>query len=139
FKPPLASEDYRKAVAELQQELPVRFWYFLDEVTTAEMMRKIWRAILRADLAVFDTSGGNPNVAFELGLAVAENKRCMTMVMEGEDDPLGKADLGYAERAAYSSLASLKATLRDLAIAQSTAMKLIHDLSYQLQDTAPGL
>jgi hypothetical protein len=48
----------------------------LVEESSAPRMREIWRAILRADLAVFDTSGGNPNVAFELGLAVAEDKRC---------------------------------------------------------------
>src|SRR5215510_3584981 len=34
-------------------------------------------AILRSDLAVFDTSGGNPNVAFEFGLAVAQNKQAI--------------------------------------------------------------
>src|SRR6266545_4571640 len=71
FDPPLPRDDYGAVVLELQDELPIRFWYFLDEVTTDEMMRKIWRAVLRVYLAVFDTTGGNPNVAFELGLAVA--------------------------------------------------------------------
>lgn len=41
YDPPLPADDYRSVVAELQTELPVRFWYFLDEITTAEMMRKI--------------------------------------------------------------------------------------------------
>jgi hypothetical protein len=56
FNPPLPPDDYSGVVSELQDELPVRFWYFLDEVTTEEMMRKIWRAILRSDLA---TCSGN--------------------------------------------------------------------------------
>jgi hypothetical protein len=99
-------------------------------------VRKIWRAILRSDLAVFDTSGGNPNVAFELGLAVAESKRCMTMVKEGEPDPLGRADLGYAERASYSSRETLKTTLLELASRQSTGLRLLHELSYELQGAA---
>ena len=48
YRPPLALDDYRAVTNELQQELPIRLWYFLDEITTQEMMRKIWRAILRS-------------------------------------------------------------------------------------------
>ena len=62
-------------------------------------MRKIWRAILRADLCIFDISNGNPNVAFELGLAAAVGKPCITLLKTGEHNPLGAADLGYSERA----------------------------------------
>lgn len=132
YTPPLAKEDYANVVAELQKELPVRFWYFLDELTTAEMMRKVWRAILRADLAVFDVSGGNPNVSFELGLAVAKDRRSMTMLKTGQPNPLGSADLGYAERMEYSSVATLKETLRTFVMAKSTAMKTLDELSYAL-------
>ena len=48
------SPDYNAVVKELQDEYPLRLWYFLDEVTTNELMRKIWRAILRSDLCIFD-------------------------------------------------------------------------------------
>src|SRR3954454_7296309 len=136
FSPPLPADDYRGAVAELQQELPVRFWYFLDEITTAEMMRKIWRAILRADLAIFDISGGNPNVAFELGLAVADNKKCMTILKSGEANPLGSADLGYAERAEYSSAATLKDTLRRVTQSQSSGLRQLNAVSDELRPLA---
>ncbi len=78
FTPPIAQEDYNAVVREIQGEYPVRLWYFLDEVTTQELMRKIWRAILRSDLCIFDISRGNPNVAFELGLAAAIGKRCIS-------------------------------------------------------------
>jgi hypothetical protein len=136
YSPPLPADDYRGVVAELQQELPVRFWYFLDEITTAEMMRKIWRAILRADLAIFDISGGNPNVAFELGLAVADNKKCMTILKTGEPNPLGSADLGYAERAEYTSAGTLKDKLRDVVQSQLGGLRLLNKLSYDLLPTA---
>jgi hypothetical protein len=132
YTPPLPAADYRQAVTDLQAEMPVRFWYFLDEITTAEMMRKIWRAILRADLSVFDISAGNPNVAFELGLAVSENKKCMTILKTGEANPLGSADLGYAERAEYDSIATLKETLRTVARSQLSGLRLFGDLSYEL-------
>lgn len=77
-------------------------------------MRKVWRAILRSDLAVFDISGGNPNVAFELGLAVAAYRPCVSLLKTGQDNPLGQADLGYSERAEYSSRETLKAVLRKI-------------------------
>jgi nucleoside 2-deoxyribosyltransferase len=136
FTPPLPADDYRAVVAELQEELPVRFWYFLDEITTAEMMRKIWRAMLRADVAIFDVSGGNPNVAFELGLAVGDNKKCMTILKTGEPNPLGSADLGYAERAEYTSAATLKDKLREIVTSQLSGLRLLSELSYGLLPTA---
>lgn len=139
FTPPLAKEDYAQVVKDLQEELPLRLWYFLDEVTTAELMRKVWRAILRADICVFDTSGGNPNVAFELGLAVAKDKRCMTMLKTGEPNPLGSADLSYAERMEYSSVATLKDQLRTFVFAKSSALRQLDDLSYRVAEKDPSV
>ena len=95
YTPPLAQDDYRSAMKELENELPIRLWYFLDEITTQELMRKIWRAILRADLCFFDISNGNPNVSFELGMAVAITKPCITLLKTGEPNPLGGADMSY--------------------------------------------
>lgn len=130
FTPPLPLDDYRNVTSELQSEIPIRFWYFLDEVTTDEMMRKVWRAILRSDLAVFDVSGGNPNVAFELGLAVAKDRRSMTLLKSGAANPLGAADLGYAERMEYTSAATLRDRLRTFVTARSSAMVKLRELSY---------
>jgi hypothetical protein len=48
FTPPIPQDDYNAVVRELQADLSLRLWYFLDEVTTQEMIRKIWRAILIA-------------------------------------------------------------------------------------------
>ncbi len=138
YSPPIPLDDYRTVVSELQQEYPIRLWYFLDELTTNEMMRKIWRAILRADLAVFDISGGNPNVAFELGLSVAANRTSFTIVKNGEPNPLGSADLGYAERAEYSSVQTLKETLRKIITAKSSALKVSREVSYSLYDENLG-
>ena len=132
FSPPLPKDDYAKVVADIQTSLPVRLWYFLDEVTTAEMMRKVWRAILRADICVFDVSGGNPNVAFELGLAVATDRRCITMLKSGESNPLGTADLGYAERMEYASAETLKERLMDFLKSQNSGLRRLHELSYDL-------
>jgi len=132
YSPPLALDDYRGVVQDLEQELPLRLWYFLDEVTTAELMRKVWRAILRADLVFCDVSGGNPNVAFELGLAVAENKNCLTLLKSGEPNPLGVADLGYAERVEYTSAATLKEKLREVLAARSSAIRVCREISYEV-------
>lgn len=136
FTPPLAQDDYRAVMKELQKELPIRLWYFLDEVTTQELMRKIWRAILRADLAVFDISRGNPNVAFELGMAVAVNRPCITLLKTDEPNPLGGADLSYSERSEYTSRETLKARVRQLLIAKSSGLRLLHDIAYRVQSDA---
>ena len=132
FSPPLPKDDYASVVNDLQTTLPLRLWYFLDEVTTAEMIRKVWRAILRSDLCVFDVSGGNPNVAFELGLAVATDRRCITMLKTGEPNPLGSADLGYAERMEYASSGTLRERLKDFLVAQNSGLRLLRELSYEL-------
>lgn len=136
FTPPISQDDYNTVVKELQNEYPLRLWYFLDEVTTQELMRKIWRAILRADLCIFDISKGNPNVAFELGLAAAVGKPCITLLKTGEQNPLGAADLGYSERAEYGSRETLKAKLKQLLSAKSSALRLFNDLSYAMQRDA---
>jgi hypothetical protein len=120
-------------VRELQSEYPLRLWYFLDEITTQELMRKIWRAILQSDLCIFDITNGNPNVAFELGLAVAVGRPCITLLKAGQPNPLGAADLGYAERAEYTSQESLKAKLKQLLIAKSSALRLFNRIAYAIQ------
>jgi hypothetical protein len=133
FSPPIPQQEYNAVVKELQSEYPLRLWYFLDEVTTQELMRKIWRAILRSDLCIFDTTNGNPNVAFELGLAAAIGKRCITLLKTGEPNPLGAADLGYSERAEYSSRETLKAKLKQLLIAKSSGLRVFYNASYAIQ------
>jgi hypothetical protein len=136
FTPPLSQDDYNTVVKELQGEFPLRLWYFLDEITTQELMRKIWRAILRSDLCVFDITKGNANVAFELGLAAAVGKPCITLLKMGEPNPLGAADLGYSERVEYASRETLKAKLKQLLIAKSSALRLFNKISYAIQTDA---
>ena len=136
YTPAIPKADYEGVIADLEKEFPIRFWYFLDELTTDEMMRKVWRAILRSDLAIFDVSDGNPNVAFELGLAIAAQKRCMTLLKVGTKNPLGTADLGYAERAEYDSATTLKAKIREIVLAKSSTLRVVKDLSYDLFDSS---
>ncbi|HWG45807.1 MAG TPA: hypothetical protein VN688_23805, partial [Gemmataceae bacterium] len=38
FSPPISQDDYNAVVKELQNEYPLRLWYFLDEVTTQELL-----------------------------------------------------------------------------------------------------
>lgn len=136
FAPPISQDDYNSAVKELESEYPLRLWYFLDEVTTQELMRKIWRAILPSDLCIFDITKGNPNVAFELGLAAAVGKPCITLLKTGEPNPLGNADLGYSERAEYTSRETLKAKLKQLLLAKSSALRRFREISYAIQTDA---
>jgi hypothetical protein len=139
YTPAIAREDYSQVLRDLETELGLRLWYFLDEITTAELMRKVWRAILRCDLAIFDVSGGNPNVAFELGLAAAMDRSCITLLKTGEPNPLGGADLSYAERVEYTSVATLKEKIRGLLIAKTTAVRKAKDVAYHIYDGGRAL
>jgi len=135
YTPAIPADDYKRVISEVEEEFGIRMWYFLDEITTAELMRKVWRAILRADFCIFDTSDGNPNVAFELGLAVSQFKNCMTLLKTGTKNPLGSADLGYSERAEYTSAATLKEKIRQIILSKSRYIKLSRDVSYQIYDS----
>ena len=135
YSPAVSADDYKKVIREIEAEFGIRMWYFLDEITTAEVMRKVWRAILRADFCIFDISDGNPNVAFELGLAVSQFKNCMTLLKTGTQNPLGSADLGYSERSEYTSVETLKEKIRAIILSKSKYIKLTREISYQIYDS----
>jgi len=132
FIPPIDKGAYNEIVKDIEKKYPVRMWYFSDEVTTSELMRKVWRAILRSDLAIFDVSGGNANVALELGLSLAIEKSCLTILKTGEDNPLGRADLSYAERVEYNSLGQLKERLEYIVTKHTACGRLISQLAEQM-------
>jgi nucleoside 2-deoxyribosyltransferase len=136
FAPPIPQDDYCQVIKDLEKELGIRLWYFLDELTSAELMRKVWRAILRSDIAIVDISRGNPNVAFELGLAVATNKPCFTLLKTGEPNPLGGADLSYSERSEYTSVATLKEKLKTILQSKTSACRKAKEVSYHIYDSA---
>jgi hypothetical protein len=132
FIPPLEKVGYNEAVKSIEAKWPIRMWYFSDEVTTDELMRKVWRSILRADLAIFDVTGGNANVALELGLALASEKSCLSILKTGGDNPLGRADLSYAERVEYDSLPLFRENLEEIIIKYTSCGKLISQMADQL-------
>lgn len=136
YKAPIPLDDYRASLRSLESTLPVRFWYFLEEYTTDELMRKLWRAILRADICIFDVSGGNPNVSLELGLAIARFKRCSAIIKTGAENPLGRSDMSYAELLEYSSSETLKDTIVRILKGKSTAMTTIRQSSEYLYDSS---
>ena len=75
-------------------------------------------------------------MAFELGLAAAIGKPCITLLKTGEHNPLGAADLGYSEHTEYASRESLKAKLKQVLRAKSSALRLFNDISYEMQRNA---
>ncbi|HWG44988.1 MAG TPA: hypothetical protein VN688_19620 [Gemmataceae bacterium] len=75
-------------------------------------------------------------MAFELGLAAAVGKPCITLLKAGEQNPLGAADLGYSELAEYTSRDTLKTKLKQLLRAKSSPLRLFYDISYQMQHDA---
>jgi hypothetical protein len=85
FTPPISLDDYNAVIRELQSEFPLRLWYFLDDVTTQELMRKIWRAILRSDFCIFDITKGNPT-AGSYKVRITWDKKTGKKVSTGDAD-----------------------------------------------------
>ena len=56
----------------------------------------------------------------------------MTLLLTGQDNPLGRADLGYSERAEYTSRETLKVRLKNILTTRCSAMRIINQLSYRL-------
>jgi hypothetical protein len=56
------------------------------------------------------------------------------MLKTGEPNPLGGADLSYAERVEYTSVATLKDKLRALLISKSTAARKTKEVAYHIYD-----
>jgi hypothetical protein len=74
-----------------------------------------------------------------LGAAVAINRPCISLLKSGEANPLGGADLSYAERAEYTSAITLKEKLRTLLMNKTTAFRKIKEASYNIYDSAQNV
>jgi hypothetical protein len=69
-------------------------------------------------------------------MAVAIGKSCITLLKAGEGNPLGAADLGYSERAEYTSRQTLKERITSLLQAKSSALRTLNKVSYYVQSDA---
>ena len=58
----------------------------------------------------------------------------MTMLKFGEPNPLGGADLSYAERVEYASVATLKEKLRNVLASKTTAARRSKEVAYHIYD-----
>ena len=73
---PLLSESIREAVREINTGRRVKIQTWEDYKGGGNsIINTIWDAINRADLFFADVTGLNPNVMFELGYAIARNRR----------------------------------------------------------------
>ena len=61
--------DYRGVFTGLGRAYDVRFIFADERITNLQVVEKIRGDIRRSDFALFDVSGWNANVAFELGMA----------------------------------------------------------------------
>lgn len=86
------SESYRyfqRNIARFPQELPARFLKFEHGIIFNEIIKAMSSS---RSLPIFDLSHINPNVVFELGLAIGLNRPGLPMREQGRDLNLGPLD-----------------------------------------------
>lgn len=61
---------YRDHIRHIEGSVNVKFEFLDDDKTAATLTTKARRAVAECEMAVFDLSEANPNVCYELGIAV---------------------------------------------------------------------
>ncbi|MDG6913402.1 MAG: hypothetical protein JRN35_10035 [Nitrososphaerota archaeon] len=105
------SEEFREALASIENEFRVRFFY-ADKVLTADyLLTKLKNSIQSSGRSLFDVTYWNPNVTLELGLAygLGEKDRILislnTSLHGAERVP---SDLAGIDRLEYSDFPDFK-------------------------------
>lgn len=75
-------EVIKPSVKELNMT-PVR----ADDLYGANIMEDVWQSILKASIIICDTTGRNPNVFYELGIAHTIGKKVILLTQKIEDIP----------------------------------------------------
>lgn len=58
-----------------------------DDLYGANIMEDVWQSILQAAIIICDTTGRNPNVFYELGIAHTLGKKVLLLTQNIEDIP----------------------------------------------------
>lgn len=89
--------------------MPVR----ADDLYGANIMEDVWQSILKAELIICDTTGRNPNVFYELGIAHTLGKKVILLTQSLSDIPFDLQSYRHIEyNLSYSGGSQLKDTLK---------------------------
>jgi hypothetical protein len=90
--------------AEIIINHEIQVYYAGDFVGSSAIHPEIWTHILQADIIVADTTGYNPNVMYELGVAAAWRLQSSIIIIHDEYDRQASAfDLQPARQIVYNS------------------------------------
>ena len=80
------SENVRREIRGASEEVGLRFG-IADEDHGHFVMEDVWTGICGARVVVADLTGGNPNVAYEVGLADTVGKQVVLLAQDPEGVP----------------------------------------------------
>jgi len=109
---PYKIEGYREALASTLTSDDVELVYADEHLADKHVLHKIEDMLGECDLALFDVTGGNPNVTLELGIAIAASHPYVVAV---NNDALGSlgADIHGWDQLRYRTVEELGTRLAD--------------------------
>ena len=115
-------QPYRDALAEKFAGSGVEFRYADDTLLNGHVMDKIRRMMSEVDVSVFDVTGNNPNVFFELGYALGADEPGFVVVQQDAVDKLS-ADITGWDQLRYSDYTNLAETLHKHVMTKRVPMR----------------
>lgn len=108
---PYKLTGYREDLASALPEPEYELMYADEHLHSDHVLRKIERMLEECDLALFDVTGGNPNVTLELGIAIAAQHPYVVVIQKDAVKELN-ADIHGWDQLRYESVAELSETLK---------------------------
>lgn len=90
-------EIYQKSIIPAVEAVHFKIWRADDELNPIDMFCKICQKIQAAKYCIFVLTTLNPNVIFELGIALGLAKRCILMKSEDTEIPSNLKGIQYIE------------------------------------------
>lgn len=110
---PYALTGYRQALSSTLQAPDTELIYADEHISSGHVLRKIEDMLATCDLALFDVTNGNPNVALELGIAIATPHPYVVAIRNSALSTLG-ADIHGWDQIRYDTVEELGTKLRAL-------------------------
>jgi hypothetical protein len=107
-----AERSYRERLIRSFTNTEVQPLFARDLVTNQHVLTKVQRLMEDADLSLFDLTGANPNVALELGIAIANHHPFV--IATRSDDAAAILDLIGLDQLRYDDEGDLASGLLDL-------------------------
>ena len=109
FSEPWSDEIWKQALKPAIQEIGMKA-IRADDLYGQKIMEDVWQSILQSAIVVCDTTGRNPNVFYELGIAHTLGKKVLLLTQNIDDIPFDLREFRHIE---YSNTISGGSQLKE--------------------------